>query len=80
MTEFRGSPPPSPDGEVVVYEAPHDGISVDVRLQRETLWLTQRQIADLFRTTASNVSQHLGNVFADGELDPSATSQDFAIV
>ena len=82
MTELHGSQPTSPNGEVVVYEAaaPHDDVSLEVRLERETLWLTQRQMADLFRTTASNVSRHLRNVFADGELDPSATSQDFLIV
>ena len=58
MTELHGSQPTSPNGEVVVYEAaaPHDDVSLEVRLERETLWLTQRQMADLFRTTASNVS------------------------
>lgn len=82
MSEFHGSQPPSPDSEVVVYEAaaPHDDLLLEVRLEQETLWLTQRQMADLFRTTASNVSRHLRNVFADGELDPSTTSQDFLIV
>ena len=81
MTELHDSQPPSPDGEVLVYEAaPHNDVSLEVRLERETLWLTQRQMADLFRTTTSNVSRHLRNVFADGELDPSATSQDFLIV
>ena len=81
MTEPHDSQPSSPDGDVLVYEtAPHNDVSLEVRLERETLWLTQRQMADLFRTTASNVSRHLRNVFADGELDPSATSQDFLIV
>ena len=81
MSELHDSQPPSPDGEVVVYEtASHDHIPLEVRLERETLWLTQRQMADLFRTTASNVSRHLRNVFTDGELDPSATSQNFLIV
>ena len=80
MTEFQVSQPPSLDGEVVVYESPHGEISVSVRLEGETLWLTQRQMADLFQTTSSNVSRHLRNVFADGELDPSTTSKDFLIV
>ena len=81
MTELQGRQVPSPHGEVVVYEAaPHDDVSLEVRLERETLWLTQRQMADLFRTTASNVSRHLRNVFADGELDPSATTEDFSMV
>ena len=81
MTELQGSNPPFQDAEVVIYEAaPQDCVSLDVRLEGETLWLTQRQMADLFRTTASNVSRHLRNVFADGELDPSATNRGFLIV
>ena len=81
MTELHDTQPPSPDREVLVYEAaPHDDVSLEVRLERETLWLTQRQMADLFRTTTSNVSRHLRNVFAEGELDPSSTIKDIAVV
>ena len=81
MTELHDSQPPSPDGEVLVYEAaPHNDVSLEVRVERETLWLTQRQMADLFRTTTSNVSRHLRNVFSEGELDPSSTIKDIAVV
>ncbi len=81
MAKLHDSQPPSPDGEVLVYEAAsHSDVSLEVRLERETLWLTQRQMADLFRTTTSNVSRHLRNVFADGELDPSSTIKDIAVV
>ena len=81
MTELHDSHPPSPDREVLVYEAaPHNDVSLEVRLERETLWLTQRQMADLFRTTTSNVSRHLRNVFAEGELHPSSTIKDIAVV
>jgi len=81
MTESHDIRPPSQDGEFVVYEAPQpDDARLEVRLGRDTMWLTQRQMADLFRTSASNVSRHLGNVFDEGELDPSACSNDFLLV
>ena len=81
MTEPKGSQPPSPDGEIVVYDAPSaDDAPLEVRLYGDTLWLTQKRMARLFRTSASNVSRHLGNVFDEGELDPSASSRDFSLV
>lgn len=70
-------PPPS---EAAFYEAPDGEVSLSIRVTDDTLWLTQRQMADLFRTTSGNVSRHLRNVFAEGELDPSSTIQDFAAV
>ncbi len=81
MTEPHDIQPPAPEGEVVVYEAPPpDDAPLKVRLERDTLWLTQKQMARLFRTSASNVSRHLGNVFDEGELNPSACSNDFLLV
>ena len=79
MTQPHDIQPPSPDGEVVVYEAPQpEDAPLEVRLGRDTLWLTQRQMARLFRTSAS--SRHLGNVFDEGELDLSASSKDLLLV
>ena len=69
-----------PGGEVVVYEAPNGDVSLDVRLEQETVWLTQRQMADVFRTSVDNVGLHLKNVFAEGELDRAATTEDFSVV
>ena len=80
-TNLHDSHPPAPDGDIVIYNAPPpDDTPFEVRLERDTLWLTQRQMARLFRTSASNVSRHLGNVFDEGELDPSATTEDFSMV
>ena len=67
-------------GEVVVYRAPDGALRVDVRLDRETVWLTQRQMADVFDTTPQNVLRHLQNVFTDGELDAEATTKEFLLV
>ena len=69
-----------PGGEVVVYGAADGAVRVDVRLDRETVWLTRRQMADVFDTTPENVLMHLQNVFADDELDEGATTQDFLVV
>ncbi len=74
------TPTEAPGGEVLLYEAPDGQVRVDVRLEQETVWLTQRQVADLFDTTPENVLMHLRNVFDDGELEEAATAKDFLVV
>lgn len=69
-----------PGGEIVVYEAPNGEVRVDVRLERETVWLSQEQMAELFGRERSVVTKHIRNVFKEGELDPGATSAKFAQV
>jgi prophage maintenance system killer protein len=70
----------SPAGEVLVYETPDGGVRVDVRLQDDTVWLTQRQMADLFDSSTDNVGLHLKNIFEDNELEESATTEEFSVV
>lgn len=67
-------------GEILVYQAPDGQAQVDVRLERDTVWLTQRQMADVFETTPENVLMHLNNVFGDGKLEQAATAKDFLLV
>ena len=74
------TPASHPDCNVVVYEAPGGEVRVDVRLDRETVWLTQRQMAEVFGTTPENVLMHLRNVFSSGELEARATTKDFLVV
>ncbi len=57
-----------PGGQVIVYEAPDGEVRVDVRLERETVWLTQQQMAELFGRERSVVTKHIRNVFREGEL------------
>jgi hypothetical protein len=64
--------------ELLIYSAPDKNVSV--KLEGETVWLTQRQMSELFDTTPENVLMHLKNTFADGELDESATAKDFLAV
>lgn len=69
-----------PGGEVLVYEAPDGGVRVEVKLDRDTVWLTQRQMSEVFETTPENVLMHLKNIYADGELEEQATAKDFLAV
>ena len=53
-------------GEIVMYQ-PDETIRLEVRMDHETVWLTQAQMVELFQTTKQNVSLHVGNVFREGE-------------
>lgn len=64
-----------PRGEVVVYEADNGEVRLDVRLDQDTVWLTQRQMADLFGRDRSVVTQHIRNAFLECELDPKTTNE-----
>jgi hypothetical protein len=64
-------------GEVIIYRDEGGQVQLDVRLEHETVWLTQQQLAELFGTTRENITIHLGNIFDEGELDRAATSKDF---
>jgi len=68
-----------PGGEVLLYEASDGQVRVDVRLDRETVWLTQAQMVDLFGRDQSVVSRHLRNVFAEGELPAEGNMQKMHI-
>jgi len=67
-----------PGGEVIVYEAPDGEVRVDVRLERESVWLTQAQMAELFGRERSVITKHIRNVFKDGELKPESVRAKFA--
>lgn len=70
----------NPHGQFLVYAAEDGRMHIEVRLENETVWLTQQHMADLFQTTIPNISMHLRNIFADGELQQSATVKEFLIV
>jgi hypothetical protein len=66
--------------EIVFYEAEDGKSRIEVRLEDNTVWLTQRLMAELFQTTVANVSIHLKNLYDEGELRPEATIKDYLIV
>ena len=67
-------------GEIILYQS-EDGVTkIEVRLENETVWLTQKSMAELFQTTVPNINMHIKNIFDEGELEPEATIKDFLIV
>ena len=65
--------------EIVVYQ-PDETIRMEVRVENETVWLSQSQMAELFGCSADNVGLHLKNVYASGELSKEATAEEFSVV
>ena len=55
-------------------------IKIDVRIENETVWLTQQLMAELFQTTQQNISQHIIHIYKEGELQPEATHKKFLSV
>ncbi|MCX5855845.1 MAG: hypothetical protein NTZ24_14960 [Deltaproteobacteria bacterium] len=66
-------------GEIVLYQAPDGSVSLDVKLERETIWLTQKQMSELFDTERSVITKHLNNIFSSGELDKESNVQKMHI-
>jgi hypothetical protein len=68
-----------PQKQIVLCNAPDGGVALDVRLERETVWLTQRQMSDLFATERSVITKHLGNIFRTKELSEESNVQKMHI-
>jgi len=70
----------TPRSEILIYQNPNGNIKIDVRLEEETVWLTQKLMAELFQTTVPNINMHLKSIYEEGELEEKATIKDFLIV
>jgi len=68
------------NSQIIIYQTETGQTKIDVRLENETVWLSQKSMAELFQTTVPNINMHLKNIFEEGELDPQATIKDFLIV
>jgi len=68
------------NGNIVVYADDNGKPQVDVRFQDETVWLTQAQLVELYQSSKANVSEHIKNIFDEGELDRAATIRKFRTV
>jgi len=64
-------------GELILYQAEDETTKIEVRLENENVWLTQKMMAELFQTTPQNITIHLKNIFDEGELQKDATCKDF---
>ena len=70
------TPPPG----IALYNTEDGQVHLDVRLQDENLWLSQRQLADLFERSVKTINEHLQNIYEEGELTPETTIRKFRIV
>jgi len=69
-----------PNGEILVYQNDDGSLNLDVRLQGETLWLNQLQLVELYQSSKANVSEHIKNIFEEGELTKETTVRNFRTV
>jgi len=70
------------DNQIILYTSTDGKTKVQVNIdpKQNTIWLTQAQMVDLFQSSKSNISEHISNIFAEGELDESSTVRDFRTV
>lgn len=66
--------------QIVIYQTENGETKLDVRFQDETVWLTQKLMAELFQTSIPNINMHLKNIFEEGELEENRTIKEFLIV
>ncbi len=64
-------------GEFLIYQSEEGLINIEVKIQDETVWLTQQQMADLFQTSRTNVVEHIKHIYEEGELDEGPTCRKF---
>ena len=62
---------------IIIYQPVEGQAGIDVHVESETVWLSQRQMAALFETSRTNIVEHLGHIYAEGELEKEATCRDF---
>ncbi|MBN1868619.1 virulence RhuM family protein [Candidatus Sumerlaeota bacterium] len=78
--EKRTPAPEQPSGEVVLYRT-EDGLSrIQVRLQDETVWLTQRALAELYEIATATVTHHVSSIYEERELSPDTTTRQYLVV
>ena len=66
--------------QFLIYNTPEENVSVNAIIKDETIWLTQKAMAELFDCTTDNISFHLKNIYADGELNENSTTEEFSVV
>jgi hypothetical protein len=63
--------------EILIYQSPGGVTKIDVKLEDETVWLSQQQMADIFQTSKQNISLHIKNIFAESELDEKSVVKEY---
>jgi hypothetical protein len=67
-------------GEIIIYQPDDKSTQIEVRIDEDTVWLTQSQMVELFSSTKQNISQHITNIFREGELEPNSTVKEYLTV
>ena len=67
----------SANGDIIIYQTDDGLTKIDVKIQNETVWLSQQQMAELFGTSRTNVIEHINNIYLEEELDKNSTCQNF---
>jgi hypothetical protein len=65
------------NGNIIIYQSEDGKTHIEVRVEQETVWLTQQQLCELYQSSKSNVSEHIKHIFDDGELDESSVVRKF---
>ena len=75
MANDNNIQPVADDSQIVLYQ-PDDSIRLEVKLEQDTVWLTQAQMTELFRTTRNNITMHIRNIFKEKELDENSVCKE----
>jgi hypothetical protein len=67
----------TPQSQILIYQSTTGNIKIDFRLENETVWLTQNQMALLFGKGRTTITEHIGNIFKEGELNEKVVCRDF---
>jgi len=66
--------------EIKIYKTENGNTSIEVKLENETVWLSQKQMAELFEKDSDTIGLHLKNIFKSGELDEFSTTEKYSVV
>lgn len=65
------------NGYIIIYQTDDGLTKIDVKVENETVWLSQQQMAELFGTLRTNITEHINNIYTEKELDKESTCQNF---
>jgi hypothetical protein len=68
------------NSEIKIYKTPNGETTIEVKLEKETVWLSQKQMAELFDKDSDTIGLHLRNIYKSGELDEESTTEYFSVV
>ena len=67
-------------GEIIIYQTEDGQTVLETKIDQDTVWLSQKQMVELFQTSKQNISLHIRNCFAEGELSPESTVKEYLTV